>query len=106
MNQQIAKLNVSVAHIRAKQILTKELIEMSARRMLLKKLTVLVSRAGKRAVPHFDILGKRVIERRQQLFLILTGSRFQLQPVLSLTANYRINARRHINIRLCEQKHR
>ena len=106
MNQQIAQLNVSVAHIRAEKVLAKELIEMSARRMLLKKLTVLVPRAGKRAVPHFDILGKGVIERRQQLFLILAGSRLQLQPVLSLTANHRVNARRYIDIRLCEQKHR
>ena len=105
MNQQIAKLNVGVAHIRAKQILTKELVEMAPRGMLFKELTVLMSWAGKCAVPHLDILSQRVIERRQQIFFILTGSRLQLQPVLRLTANDRIHARRQINIRLCEQKH-
>ncbi len=100
MDEQIAQFDVSIAHIRTKQIFAKKLVEMTTRWMLLEKLAMLMSRAGKGAVPHFNILSQRVIKRRQQLFLITTGCGLKLQPVLCITANNCLNACRYTHISL------
>ncbi|MNI70336.1 hypothetical protein D3C73_1261460 [compost metagenome] len=94
MNEQIAQLDVSIAHVRAKQILAKELIKMPSGRMFLKKFTVLMAWAGKGTVAHFDILRQRVIKWWQQIVLITTCGGLQLQPVLCVTANNRLCTRR------------
>ncbi|SIZ74289.1 Uncharacterised protein [Shigella sonnei] len=50
MNKQIAQFYVSVTHIGAKDVLTKEIVKMASGRMLFKKRTMLMSRASKGAV--------------------------------------------------------
>jgi hypothetical protein len=56
VNQQVAQLHIGIAHVGAKNIFAKEIVELSARRMLFKELTVLMPRAGEGVVFHLDIL--------------------------------------------------
>ena len=64
MNQQIAKLNVGVAHVGAKDVFAKEVKELPSRRMLLKEGAVLMARTREGAVIHLNVLGQRIEERR------------------------------------------
>ena len=64
VDQQIAELHVGIAHIGAKNVLTKEVIELSSRRVFFEKRPVLVARTGKSAVAHCNILAQGVEKRR------------------------------------------
>ena len=92
MNQQVAELHVGIAHVGTKHVLAEEVIKLTARRMLFKERAVLMARAGKGAVTHFNVLSQGIKKRRQQLFFIATGGGFQLQPLLFFTADDRIYA--------------
>ncbi len=97
MDQQIAQLNVGIAHIGAKHVLTKEIIELPPCRVLFEKRAVLVTRAGKSAVPHRHILAQGVKKRRQQVLFILAGGRFQFQKLLCFTRDHGRDTIRNIS---------
>ena len=71
--------------------------------MLFEKGPVLVSRTGKSAVIHFDVLGQRIEKRRQQTRFIIAGRRFQLEPLLIFTGDHRLYPLRLIDRRLAQQ---
>ena len=85
VDQQIAQLNVGVAHVGAKNVLTEEIIELPPRRVFFEKGTVLVTRTGKGAVSHRHILAQGVKKGWQQVLFIPAGGRFQFQQFLCFT---------------------
>jgi len=92
VDEQITELDVGVAHVGAKDILTEKVVELAACRVFFEERAVLVAGTGEGAVLHLNILAQRIEERRQQRRFIITGSGFQLQPLLIATANHRRHA--------------
>ncbi|SAJ26239.1 Uncharacterised protein [Enterobacter cloacae] len=97
MDQQIAQLNVGVAHVGAKNVLTEEIIELPPRRVFFEKGTVLVTRTGKGAVSHRHILAQGVKKGWQQVLFIPAGGRFQFQQFLCFTRDDRRDTLWHLS---------
>ena len=106
VNQQIAKLNVGVAHVGAKDVFAKEVKELPSRRVLLKEGAVLMARAREGAVIHLNVLGQRIEERRQQVLFIAAGGGFQFEPLLLFAANDGRHAFWFFVVRVTEQINR
>ncbi|MCY1360699.1 hypothetical protein D9M69_473360 [compost metagenome] len=78
VDQQVAELDVGVAHVGAKQRLAEEIEKLSPRRMLAKELAALVTGAGKGCVGRLGVPFERIEEGRQQAFFIGFGRCLQL----------------------------
>ena len=102
MDQQIAELDVGVAHVSAKNVLAKKVIELAARGMLFKERAMLMAGTGESAVVHLNVLAKRIEKWRQQFLFIAAGGRFKLQPLLLLAANHRDDSFRLIRLRFAK----
>ncbi|MNC02161.1 hypothetical protein D3C75_495310 [compost metagenome] len=96
VDQQIAELDVGVAHIGPEKVLPEEVEELAACGVLLEESAVLMPRTGKGAVVHRHVLAQGVEKRRQQVLFIATGGRFQLQPLLCLAVDHRVDASRRV----------
>ena len=106
MDQQIAQLNVGVAHVGAKHVLTEEIIELSPCRVFFEKSPVLVARTGEGTVAHLYILAQGIEKWRQQFLFVTAGGALQFQKLLSFTRDNRRDAIRHLSRLLREHKHR
>jgi hypothetical protein len=78
VDQQVAELDVGVAHVGAKQCLAEEIEKLPAGRVLAEKLAALVAGAGKGRVGRLGVVLERVEERWQQAFFIGLGRCLQL----------------------------
>ena len=78
VDQQIAQLDVGVAHIGTEQGLTVEIEELPAGRVFAEELAALMPRAGEGRIFHLDVGLQRFEERRQQRLLVGVGGGLQL----------------------------
>ena len=82
VDQQVAELDVGVAHVGAEQGFTEEIEELAAGGVLAKELAALVTGAGEGRIGGLGVVLEGVEEGRQQIFFIGLGGCFQLVAVV------------------------
>ncbi|VVO38621.1 hypothetical protein PS726_05583 [Pseudomonas fluorescens] len=102
VDQQVAELDVGVAHVGAKQRLAEEVEKLPTGRVLAKELAALVTGAGKGRVGRLGVVLERVEERRQQACFVGLGGGLQLVAVVFDVAGGQVEDAVHLQQHVIE----